>query len=378
MQRPGSEREVAAAIAARYGLPAAAIASRMARGRFRVKADIDRDTAARFAATLDALGAVCSVVAVDGDGDRGRPAPSSQYPVPPASPPPPRSGPPAPTAGNVAAQYTSGLGAAFTAEETPPPDLGALEAISSGGGGRLSLASPDGTEAVPVTPGGLIAAEPPAAGAAAADPGAEMLGVDDEPARDASGAEELDPFAPPEMAAETAVVLDVDADEPAPASAPPARPPLASVSNEAGAPAPTGARAPLWTRLADAMARDARRRFVAGVIVAAVVGLLAADVVARFREAGAYGSVLAHLRAAQAAATDPASWRGLDGVRADAVAVLRTRRTEIAITSLLIWIAVGAAVAFAWIRKIDWARRAPPRRAGAESEPRTSPPADAG
>ena len=59
---PDGVRRLAAGIAAHYGVAVGAIASALAAGRFVVKADVDRTTAARYVADLEALGAVCSVV----------------------------------------------------------------------------------------------------------------------------------------------------------------------------------------------------------------------------------------------------------------------------------------------------------------------------
>ncbi|HEX3760264.1 MAG TPA: hypothetical protein VHW23_16220, partial [Kofleriaceae bacterium] len=52
-----SVRELASAMGARYGLPAAELESRLTRGRFRVKAGVDRATAEAYLRDLSAIGA---------------------------------------------------------------------------------------------------------------------------------------------------------------------------------------------------------------------------------------------------------------------------------------------------------------------------------
>ena len=58
---PGLAR-VAAAIGERYGVAARDVETRLARGRFRVKANVDRATAHEYARDLEALGALVSIV----------------------------------------------------------------------------------------------------------------------------------------------------------------------------------------------------------------------------------------------------------------------------------------------------------------------------
>jgi hypothetical protein len=62
---PGAAAELARAIAARYGIPAAELEKRFAMGRFRVKGNVDRATADSYLADLASLGAVCTIVAAN-------------------------------------------------------------------------------------------------------------------------------------------------------------------------------------------------------------------------------------------------------------------------------------------------------------------------
>jgi hypothetical protein len=71
-------RRLADLIAARYGLATDDLEKRLTIGRFRVKANVDAATAQAFAADLEALGARCSIAAVEGAnparGLKGMPA----------------------------------------------------------------------------------------------------------------------------------------------------------------------------------------------------------------------------------------------------------------------------------------------------------------
>ncbi|HEY0477309.1 MAG TPA: hypothetical protein VGD37_07275, partial [Kofleriaceae bacterium] len=54
---PDAVRELANAMATRYGIPEAELHARLSRGRFRVKADVDRATAEVYVRDLEAIGA---------------------------------------------------------------------------------------------------------------------------------------------------------------------------------------------------------------------------------------------------------------------------------------------------------------------------------
>ncbi|HVV88566.1 MAG TPA: hypothetical protein VHE35_36230, partial [Kofleriaceae bacterium] len=80
---PGPEAvaTLAQAIAARYGIPAADLERRIARGRFRVKSKVDRSTADTYAADLTRLGAVCVVLPVEESTTQSMPAVSGPIDV---------------------------------------------------------------------------------------------------------------------------------------------------------------------------------------------------------------------------------------------------------------------------------------------------------
>ena len=63
---PGASRELADAIAARFGVSSADIQSRLENGRFRIKTNLDLDRAKSFMSYLEANGALCSIL--DGSG----------------------------------------------------------------------------------------------------------------------------------------------------------------------------------------------------------------------------------------------------------------------------------------------------------------------
>ncbi len=62
---PDAATALAAAISARYGIPAADLERRLVRGKFRVKSRVDRATAEAYVVDLTRLGAVCVLQAVE-------------------------------------------------------------------------------------------------------------------------------------------------------------------------------------------------------------------------------------------------------------------------------------------------------------------------
>jgi hypothetical protein len=78
---PGAVRKLAETIAAKYGLSAEDFATRLARGRVRVKAKVDRNTADAYVKSLAKIGAQCSVEEARG-GDAS--APIHRAATPPA------------------------------------------------------------------------------------------------------------------------------------------------------------------------------------------------------------------------------------------------------------------------------------------------------
>ena len=78
-------RELAGAMAARYGLPAAELEARLTRGRFRVKSAVDRGTAEAYLRDLAAIGARVRIEpAGEPPGPGGEPARTALPPQPEA------------------------------------------------------------------------------------------------------------------------------------------------------------------------------------------------------------------------------------------------------------------------------------------------------
>lgn len=373
---PEGVQRLAEAIGSHYGLPAADLRARLASGRFRVKGNCDRETADKYARDLDILGARTTIE--EANAGNSRPTPLPFPAVRPATPLPfaainPPTQPPARPSG----QFSSGLAAAFSAEPSPSTSLGALE-----GDIPLSLASVDGS-ADPSAPAesafGPPIEEPkaeikfkPAAGAAKKPP--------DKPERKPKPKDEpVDLFVPPELAEGGGFSVDLAPDEvertrakikTPPAGAPVvAPPPIASDEPPARASTPAMRRSqpaiPAQAApVAEAAPRarpanplgDPRVRLVAGVVLAILIGFLPAHLVASARERSAYDAIDRKILAEQESATTPDSYAALDQMRSDELDHKKSERRSIAILALLMWGAVGGAVAYGWFRRIPWER----------------------
>jgi hypothetical protein len=102
--------------------------------------------------------------------------------------------------------------------------------------------------------------------------------------------------------------------------------------------------------------KDERVRFVAGVVVAAALGCVPALVLHSVRERSAFADLDTRLHQQQAQVLTTGDWDNLDRVRASYIEKKKAERTSIAVTSMLLWVAVSGAVAFVWFRKVDWDR----------------------
>ncbi|MBK9035443.1 MAG: hypothetical protein IPL61_30000 [Myxococcales bacterium] len=383
---PGAGAELARAIAARYGIPAAELEKRFAAGRFRVKGNVDRATAESYAADLASMGAVCSVVS--------------------ASAPPPAAAQAMtlPSAHRVAA-------AAVAAPVAPPPsavqDLGALtgempltlstidgasedEARASrntplpgsfgpADGGRSSahdmLAASFGPPVESTDPGrtskstGLPASFGPPAEVDHARSSSRKIATAG--AADVAPIETFDPFAPPEMQSDepelTLAVERKPRQSKAPSVAPPARvevpPPPTARHTMADDPAPRERRETRSRAVARpaggslGFLRDEGTRFIAGVVLATLLGGVPALLIGSARERSAFAQLNSDLEKRQDEASKRReTWDGLDRVRASFVERKRSERQTIAITSVLIWVVLSGGLAWLWFRKIDWDR----------------------
>jgi hypothetical protein len=377
---------LATAMAARYGLPADELEPRLRAGRFRVKANVDRDTAEKFAVDLERLGAEVSIVDASGApvargakpaaAPQPQPAPAPARPTAPPSALPPRASapaiaaPPAPrnqTATNPPSnQFASGLSAAFGDVVAPAADLGVL----GGESGTFSLATLDGKNDQDHAPSGSFApvdqqaGMPASMGPAIARPN---TGQTTPPPRVAQGP--LDMFAPPD--AETAMEVDVDIADFKPArpkapSMPPVSAPSAAALNARAAasaaaalPEPIAAAAPAGPSLGDRLrgfAGNTRARMVTGAALTVLIGFAPAAVIASVREGSAFAEIDGHLLERQAQVRNLDDWNTLDRVRDAHHDQKLAEKHSIALESLLIWAALSAGFAFVWFRKIDWDR----------------------
>ena len=349
---------LAAAMAARYGLNADDLASRISNGKFRVKATKDRATAETYAADLVTLGARCSVVEDRGAAGRD----NTPLPTPPSESSP---------------QLKSGLAAAFSGgrERNAPmslPNLGALEqnpqgtfALTSVAGDVAEVAKatsrgsfgPVPPPPIPKTPPPKPIAKPAVPAAAPAPTPAPAR----TPAPTPTPTPATDRFAP--MAGETGeFVGTLELDDSVPKSVRSSRPSMQPQAQATTAPqsAPvdrTGvtslhsAESPIRTWF-----RNERARFVVGIAVAMVLGFIPVHIVASIREHSAYAEINARVAQQQLAADTIDSWNALDALRDKALTSKHDTRRNIALESVLLWAILGAGIGYLWFRKIDWDR----------------------
>jgi hypothetical protein len=381
---PDATRRLAEAMAQRYGLAVPELIARMAKGRFRVKGNIDQATADTYARDLEAIGARVTIAAARESGPSLAPV-ASVRPVEAEQPAPPRPStsslppqtvsrpsasvlPPPVARATTPLPFASGLSAAFSDQQQPAADLGAL------GDDAFSLSSLDGSaDPVDVAPASFAPPEqpePPASSGITFKPSTKSAA----PAkRSPPTAPPLDLFAPPD-AEEAAFVVDLAVDDaqprkrtttpvstriPTPLPIPttpvtpvtpvtPRRPSTnPSIAPTSGAPGVVLAGPPRW-------------RFAAGVVVAIVLGFVPAHLVAAARETSAFRKIDEHVTEVQlqvGAPDAPVTYERLDGFRREQEDRKKTERRNIALTSMLIWAAAGALFAYIWFRRIPWDRR---------------------
>jgi len=367
---------VADAISRSYGLPQAALAKRLAGGRFRLKNGVELDEAKTLAAALEGLGARASVVGADGqvvvhaseDDDElelmpmapAAPAKAAAAAIDdiPLGPPgaasddiplgPPGAASDSPFAGiratsaapeasplagitaqRAAVQEDTGLAAAFSGGAAQ--DLGVL-----GSAGALSVASLDGAD------------EP----APAAKPKGSFAPPSDEAA-----------FLPPDALAEQKIEVDAD-DLPKRTSARRSvELPYADDPNLGGANAALGeAAAPranplasLWSSLNE----DSRKRFAAGIVLVTLLGFVPVHLYASMQESSAYSKLRADVVETQSLVEDIDEWNALAEYRAGVAKRMDRKRLNIAITGSLMWVALSGGLGFVFFRKLPWDENGP-------------------
>ncbi len=396
-QDPSNVAQVAAAIAKRYGLPADAISQRMTAGRFRVKADVDLNTAKTFAADLQKLGAIAAVVdastgktlqerataptiaqpaGIPSGGHRARAvAAGAQKPLAP-TPPAAGTSPKRPNPEDLA----SGLSAAYSGSHEVQ-SLGAIESgefnLSSLDGAddpADSTADPDPTPTPPPDPGTfappdgeeealvlLDTEEPkPAAPAAAAGGGADA-------------AAPVDEFAPPSQDS----IVDI-ADIAVEATPPP--PPMPTQQEPSGlseaqrfsqelaarqgtadpsAAEQTGGTkkqpVDLREQFREMFVERPRVRFGVGVVLMIMLAWIPANIFWGSKVASAQAELNVTLQeTVTLAKSDEAVWTDFEDIARKERELAGSRLFNKRITAVMIWLGLGGIVGFVYFRKIPW------------------------
>jgi hypothetical protein len=349
---PDGLKRLATAMASRYGLQAADLVARISKGRFRVKANVDRATADTYFKDLQAIGA--RVVVEDASAPGPAPAVSrTTTPLPPRTTAPPAS---------ASGAMKSGLAAAFSGDQ-PSASLGAL------GGESLTLASLDGVDDAPEQPKGFAppaqAAPPPPSRAGLPPPkpaGKPAAKPNDAP---------LDLFAPPEQQQEAALTFALEPEEEARVarkkmSTPPAQPVVqsapaapASSSSRRSAPAihaqPTEVAAAAPSTSGSGL-KDPRVRFAAGIVLSILLGFIPAHLLMSAREGSAFKTIDDKVIAAGEAADTIEAYGEFSTMYDQQLARKQAIRRNLALMSFGVWALVGGGLAFVWFRKIPWDR----------------------
>ena len=357
---PTALSELADAMSQRYGLQAKDLVSRLQRGRFRVKSNVDAATAERYKRDLEKIGAKVlledSAISPTATPVAGTPVvrmPSnvslpplnerkpSTMSTPPsglsaAGPQQPRASTPIPV---------SGLSAAFG--DATAQDLGAL------GGSSLSLASLDGEEAPASSNQFEVEKSPEPPPKPVVTMKKPTAPPENKPkAKPAAASEPLDMFAPPD-AGDQNFVVDLANDELAERAAKRASTPLpvadpTPLPQTRKTPLPMPAVAP--SEVVTRPAQFSRAHFIAGIVVALVIGFLPAHFLASMREKSAFRAIDGQATAAYAAVDSYDAWVALDATRDKLLDEKESKRQMIALTSMLIWAVVSAAASVAFFR----------------------------
>jgi hypothetical protein len=303
-------QHLARAVAERYKIDPTQILSRLQRGRFRVKSNLDLDSARVFMSFLEDKGALCSIVntATGEVVERstamaptlmGRPSPASDFPV----------------------EQTNEF-----ALHTPPP--GSLSPVSSPALGSFQLEHLDGSSD-----------EPEEARASPAEYGDNA-------------------FLPPELQDDAApLVVDAPARRSSANIEAQEEPDdIGSAEAQSQQEPPPPPKDPLAKQVLTLLGSHWRARFGVGVLLAVLLGYVVMSFVASGREASRYSHVIAELEAEYDAADTIVAWEALDDARAVALKTLEKRRLNIIIMAVIVWLVVAGLFALLWLRVIDWSR----------------------
>ncbi len=394
---PDALKKLAEIMASRYGLPIADVTARLAKGRFRVKANVDRATADVYVRDLGAVGAKVVIDAASKPSSPSIPAPSRtstpasalpprtsspsipaattalpprtsspSIPAPTAALPPRTSSPsipnpartatPAsglrvatPAAGNKA--VTSGLAAAFGGEATSgSQDLGVL----GGDSGAFALSSVDGGGVEPELPEPSAFTPPPKSVAARAAKANHGMGTDVFAPPDAEEQEQKVDLASDEIEHRSRKVEEAAARRRAstpPATAPGVATPVLQRKVSTSIPPQNAPVTALPPRGRLGPLSVPRNRFAAGVVVAIVLGFLPMHVIASYREHDALQKIDSKFLADASAAADPASWAALDE---PALKDKKSAQHGVMLTSLLLWALFAGGVGYIWFKRVPW------------------------
>jgi hypothetical protein len=382
---PETIKRLAETIGKKYGVPVADLEKRLTAGRFRVKANVDRETADVYAKALGDNGAIVKiedaiatpavgtpvVVAKEPSGAVARapaqlirtgtttppanaPARPSSSSLPPrnasAAPRPAASSLPPPNQNKSAPIVTSGLSAAYT--ESSATDLGALSTDS------ISLASLDGNDAVSDDAFAPPVDLSPTVDKPTAKPAAAK-------AKAKANNDPVDLFAPPEAAEDAAFKVELATDEvehrAKKMSTPPAGVPVPIAQTPSTATPQLGQlkkRATPATGAPITVSPDAqeppRWRFAAGVVLSIILGFIPAHLIASAREKSAFAKIDQEVTQQQEAADSPDLYDALDSFRTAKQAQKKSEKKSIAMLSMLIWGVTGAGLAYVWFRRVPW------------------------
>lgn len=418
----GQQETLAATIAKRFGADAEMIKRRLSRGRFRVKSNVDLKTAQEFVRYLESHGAQCSIidangkrVGVAGNGDTAGNTTNLAAPLPAASSSTRLGFPsaedakattlgrPAPSDPLSLAGDDFGLSLAAPTPAPPPSaslpgpneNVGAADPLSGAGS---DFSAPAGIESV-----GDSGADPRAqtVGAFGAldgtgmrldslDGHADKALVDGEKetatevAAEKSTLSEEDRFLPPE-AQGGGNDFDIDLDDAAvektesrrqavrDASRPPsnpgeliqkeqgvARPEKATEKAKEKAPAIKVSPVERARKIVVALLGVERPRFALGVVISLLLGFAVSSFVASKQEQSRRKDVVEELLIDYRQADTPDAWDRLERVRTVARNDLENRRKRVVMMAMLVWLIVSGALAFLWMRVIDWSIFEPP------------------
>ena len=401
---PSAVGQVAQAIAGRYSLPVQVLEDHLRAGRFCVKSGVDWKKATNIARDLETMGAVCSI---EDQAHQIIPKPTKpansagkqtmfgtgQMVAPAPDPAPPHLAQrafaatiavePAPDTDQTTAPWEecqSGL--AIATGRQSQQDLGAL----ADNLGNISLAKLDGTDEIDNAP--APPSEIPTTANPFAPPGTGSdadLVANLAPIREARQTRDNIPYPPTTPSditpptrptAEGSVTMPRQSLSPrgtAVASPPPA-PEVSHPAISLPPPAPdqvstttpnirastsqaSGFQSKLnpWvSRARNALCKDTRLRILAGVALALVVGFIPVQVISTVRERAAFAEIDHDLLSIYQGISSQAEWDDLEETLEQYRDLKRSRRLNIAVTSVLLWAGFAGGIGFVWFRKLNW------------------------